>query len=99
MSSLISVNLSGIDCRIIYAINFDSVIQIRVFIDCFFSSLILVDLQFILYWLRCPFTVADEFDRYFSTACSVNPDHDVKLPFLIAAIHVDLTGLKHAACR
>jgi hypothetical protein len=62
----------------------------------FSFSLILVDLAFILFWFRCPFTVADDFDRCLSTAHSVNPGHDVKLPFLIAAIHVDLTGLKHA---
>jgi hypothetical protein len=38
-------------------------------------------------------------DKYFSTACSAKPGHDVKCPFLIAVIHVDFTGLKHAACR
>jgi hypothetical protein len=38
-------------------------------------------------------------DKCFSTACSVNPGHDVKFPLFIAVIHVDLTGLKHAACR
>jgi hypothetical protein len=65
----------------------------------FISSLILVDLAFTLCWFRWAFTVDDEFDSYFSTACSVNPGHDVKLPLLIAAIRVDLTGLKHAACR
>jgi hypothetical protein len=50
-------------------------------------------------WFRWPFTVADDFDRYLSTARSVNQGSDVKLPFLIAAIHVDFTGLEHAACR
>jgi hypothetical protein len=34
-----------------------------------------------------------------STVCSFNPGQDEKFPFFIALIHVDLTGLKHAACR
>jgi hypothetical protein len=29
--------------------------------------------------------------------CSFNPGQDEKFPFFIALIHVDLTGLKHAA--
>jgi hypothetical protein len=65
----------------------------------FSPSLIFVDLVFILCWFRCPFTVACDLDMCISTARSVNPGHYVKLPFFIAAIHVDLTGLKHAACR
>jgi hypothetical protein len=40
-----------------------------------------------------------DLDKRFSTACSDNPGQDEKNPFFIAAIHVDLTGLKHAACR
>jgi hypothetical protein len=63
------------------------------------DSLIFVDIVFILCWLRWPFTVADDFDKCFSTERYVSPGHDMKLPSLIAAIHVDLTGLKHAACR
>jgi hypothetical protein len=38
-------------------------------------------------------------DKCFLTAFSVNPGHDEKFPFFIAVIHVDLTGLKHEACR
>jgi hypothetical protein len=38
-----------------------------------------------------------DLDKYFSTLCSFKPGQDEKFPFFIAAIHVDLTGLKHAA--
>jgi hypothetical protein len=66
----------------------------------FSSSLILVDLVvFILCWFRCPLNVAGDLDRCLSTARSVNTGHDVKLPSLIAASHVDLAGLNHAVCR
>jgi hypothetical protein len=68
-------------------------------VNLFVSSLIFVDIAFILCWLRWTFTVTDDFDKCFSIARSVSPGHDVKLPLLIADIHVDLTGLKHAACR
>jgi hypothetical protein len=40
-----------------------------------------------------------DLDKCFSTAYSVKPGQDEKFPFFIAVIHVDLTGLKHAACR
>jgi hypothetical protein len=43
------------------------------------------------------FVVEVYFDMYFSTFCSFNLGHDEKFPFLMALIHVDLTGLKHAA--
>jgi hypothetical protein len=61
--------------------------------------LLLVDLAYILCWFKCPFTVAVDFDKCFSIACSVRPDYDEKFPFLIAFIHVDLTGLNAVACR
>jgi hypothetical protein len=38
-------------------------------------------------------------DKCFSTTCSVNPGQDANFPFFISVIHVDLTGLRHAACR
>jgi hypothetical protein len=60
--------------------------------------LIYVVLAFCRCWFKCPFVVAVAFDKCFSTACSVNPGHDKKFPFLMAVIQVDFTGLKHAAC-
>jgi hypothetical protein len=63
-----------------------------------FMLFICVVLAFCRCWFKCPFVVAVDFDRYFSTACSVNPGHDKKFPFIMAVIQVDLTGLKHAAC-
>jgi hypothetical protein len=45
------------------------------------------------------FAVEVDLDKCFSTVCSFNPGQDEKFPFFIALIHVDLTGLKHAACR
>jgi hypothetical protein len=47
--------------------------------------------------IQTTFVVEVDLDKCFSTACSVNPDQDEKFPFFIAMIHVDLTGLKHAA--
>jgi hypothetical protein len=64
-----------------------------------FVLLICVALAFCRCWLKCPFVVAVDFDKCFSTACSVNTGQDKKFPFLMAVIKVDLTGLKHAACR
>jgi hypothetical protein len=61
--------------------------------------LIFVVLEFCPCWFKCPFVVAVDLDKCFSTACSVNPGHDKKFPFLMAVIQVDLPGLKHAACR
>jgi hypothetical protein len=58
-----------------------------------------VDLANILCWFNCPFTVAVDFDKCFSTACSVMPGQDEKFPSLIAFIHVDFTGLNAVACR
>jgi hypothetical protein len=63
------------------------------------SSLILVDLAFILCLFRCLFTVADDSDKCLSTEHSANPGHHIKMPFFIAAIHVDLIGIQHASCR
>jgi hypothetical protein len=61
------------------------------------SALIFVELALILCWFKWQFIVSDDLDRYLCTAHSVNQGHDVKSPFLIAAIHLVLTGLKHAA--
>jgi hypothetical protein len=45
------------------------------------------------------FVVDVDLDKCFSTACYFNPSQDVKCPFLIAVVHVDFTGLTHAARR
>jgi hypothetical protein len=58
-----------------------------------------VDLANIICWFKCPFTVAVDFDKCFSTACSVRPGQDAKFPFFISFIHIDFTGLNAVACR
>ena len=44
--------------------------------------------------LICPIDVNVEGARCFRTLEGVEESHELKLPFLIASIHVDLTGLK-----
>jgi hypothetical protein len=58
-----------------------------------------VELTKILCLFKGTFTVAVDFDKCFSTACSVRPGQDEKFPFLMAFIHVDFTGLNAVACR
>jgi hypothetical protein len=54
---------------------------------------------FCCFWLRWPLTVAINLGRCFQTRLAVRPGQVAKCPFWMAQIHVDGTGLPHAACR
>ena len=58
-----------------------------------------VDLVFLCNWSKCPFAVAMVFGKCLFTLAVLTAGQVIKLLFLIAANHVDLTGLKHAACK
>ena len=57
-----------------------------------------MDAMFFCVWSRWPFAVVMDFGRYLHTLSGVRPGQVAKCPFLIALIHVEGTGLKHAVC-
>jgi hypothetical protein len=58
-----------------------------------------VDRRFLGAALRCPLAVARDLGRYLRTASAVRPGQVAKKFFLIACVHVEIGGLKHAQCK
>jgi hypothetical protein len=67
--------------------------------DVVVSGFGLVDRRFFGAWSRCPCAVAMDLGKCLRTAGADMPGHVMKLLFFMARSHVDVTGLKHAACR
>ena len=58
------------------------------------ETVVFVDWTILLVWYKFPRVVAFEFVRYLLTLSMVTLGHVASLPFLIAQINVDLTGMK-----
>jgi hypothetical protein len=65
----------------------------------FVSIFVLIDLTPRRCFLICPCWVLSESGKCFLTVVVVSPGHVTKFPYLIASIHVSLTGNLAAAWR